>query len=469
MKSARNKQGIKLPKLTPSTTTKRAPRHIVPKAELGLTVDLTFNWSAKHGHSDTDIVIKGSKSFSEVPPAEHTKLFIHKCTECKKICDFSSSDVDSKGKVTKTLLLKHLIQCFSMVGFLKMLTPELMKSFYEMVAANLFRTFPRFQSACPIDAKDSYFDQSWPHLSLVYQCLEASLNSSLTSTMTSSFIYNIVSNGVSLDSSERIAVRNFLHSFYARYMSQRIYVRRHIFGIFTMGMTSSELIDFYASVVQGFNPPLKSEHVSFFYQGLLPLFGHVNLVSFSNSLVACVSKFIEKGYILLQPTFEYLGKHWPCQDSKKQKAYLEIIRTFLVSFDTFTDESLTYAFTLLGDAVRNDNIDVSELALDILMDDNFAAVYKLNPTIIYSVLFEKLYKAAKNHWDENIRTDAVACLQILSEIDPDTFAKLNALRKEKNAKRNAAVKSVKDTWLSVFNSAKKNDMSVKTLKMDNNL
>ena len=465
MRGGRKQANIRLPKLNPKSA-RRPPRHVVPKAELGLTVDLTKNWSQKFGHRDTDIVIKGSKSFADMPPSEHVKLFLHKCTECQKLCDFSSPEKDSKAKVTKSLLLKHLIQCFSMVGFLKMLTDDMMKSFYQMVSVNLFRAFPKLQELGPLDAVDTYFDTAWPHLTLVYQCLEASLSSTLTSKMTSSFIYNLVSNGLSPDSSERIAVRDFLHSLYSRYMGQRMTIRKHVFAMFTMGNASAELIDFYASVVQGFNPPLKDEHVNFFYHALLPLLGHPKLQRFSQSLVTCIIKFVEKSFIFLAPTFEYLSKHWPRQESKKQLAYLDIIRTLLTSFETFTDESLTYAFNLIGDAVRSENVDVAELAFDILMDDDFVNVYKINANLIYSLLFEKIYRSAKYHWDENIRTDAVACLQVLSEIEPNIFTKLTAQRKENHGKKNTNVQSFKEKWLTIFDSAKKNDTTMKTLKID---
>lgn len=67
---------------------------------MGMTVELHINFcrcKAKPG----DIYIKGSRSFSEIPHKDHLKLFLHKITECSKICDYSDSTADLKAKSTK--------------------------------------------------------------------------------------------------------------------------------------------------------------------------------------------------------------------------------------------------------------------------------------------------------------------------------------------------------------------------------
>lgn len=447
----------------------RPPRRVIPKAELGLTVDLTFNWSRKFGHRDGDLVIKGSKSFEEMPQNEYAKLFLHKCKECSKLCDFSDANIDGKAKVTKSILLKHLTQCFSMVGFMKILTAEMMTEFYKMVSTNLFRALPRYPEAVPVDAKVSFYDNSWPHLSLVYQVLNASLSSHFAANITPTFIYKIISNGLSIDPSERVAVRDFLHSYYSRFMGQRVMIRTDIFGLFSMGQASLELLDFFSSIVQGFNPPLKADHVKFFNQALLPLYTYSELNRYSKALTSCVCKFCEKNFNLISVAFDYLYKHWPLQDSKKQKIYIDSVKVILFSFDKFSDTSLRRAFAILAEGVRSDNVDVAEIALDTLLAENLVLVYKQNPRLIFTTIFEKLYKSAKSHWDEDIKTDSIAALQILSEIDPNIFGELNNAHKDKKNTKKAPVKeasALKTNWMQVFNLAKKNDQAIKTLRLD---
>lgn len=447
----------------------RPPRRVIPKAELGLTVDLTFNWSAKFGHREGDIVIKGSKAFDEMPANEYQKLFLHKCKECTKLCDFSSPNIDGKAKVTKTLLLKHLRAAFSMVAFMKILTSEMMTEFYKMVSTNLFRALPRYPEAVPVDAKVSFFDNSWPHLQLVYQVLEASLVSHFSANIPPTFIYKLISNGLSIDPSERVAVRDFLHAFYSRYMGQRAIIRSDIFGLFSMGQASLELLDFFSSIVQGFNPPLKPEHVKFFHQALLPLYSCPDLNQYNEGLTSCVCKFCEKNFNFIAVTFEYLYKHWPLQDSKKQKIFIDSVKVILFTFDKFSDTALRRAFALIAEGARSDNVDVAEIALDTLLAENLVSIYKQNPRLIFTTIFEKLYKSAKNHWDEDIKTDSIACLQILSEIEPNVFSDLNNARKDKKNTKKAPTKepnALKTNWLQVFNMAKKNDQAIKTIRLD---
>lgn len=466
-KRPNSRQQLKAVAKLPNKLPARIQRRTVPKAEFGLTVDLTLHWSRKNPTREDDLVIKGSLTFQEADESNHPKLFLHKVSECAKLCDFSNHSKDSKAKATKTILLKHLIDCFNNPSFLKLVTPEMMDEFYKMVSVNIVRDLPQFNNDTPIGAIDSFYDEAWPHLQLVYKVLTASLESAQTSVMSPSFIYKVVNNGCSPDQNERMSVRDFLHSLYSKYMNHRQTIRRCVSSVFELCRCSSELLDLYCSIVQGLTSPLKSEHVNFFYRSLLPLATLCDFNTFCDDYFNVVRAFIQKNNFLFNGTLNYVFSHWPRRDSRKQQVFLNFLVNLMKSNASISDNSLILIFTKFADSITSENADIANMAMDSILDnENMFVLLREKSSIIFPLMFEKVYRTAKNHWDPDVKQNAVTVLQTMSELDKTEFDKIQNDRKAKREKNNTQSAHMKSNWLQIFETAKKNDKCIKALKID---
>ena len=452
----------KLPALRPSKGHVKAEKRAAPKAEIGLAVDKNISLSTLRSTDGREATIKPSKSITECPPKEQQKLFIEKCRECCTICDFSSPTIETKAKQTKSTLLKHIAISFTIPHLVRNMQPESLKEFYNMLSINLFRPFPHIPTISPIEAHDSLYDSSWPHLSLAYEALKTSFNCPTASNfITESFIYKLTGNCVSPDDREKTTVRDILHALYTKFMNLREICRNCIARQFSNDTVSYELIEFFLSVVSGFNSPLKDDHVNFYYKHFLPLHTSHVFSSFQVPYVKCLIKFISKSILLFSPTINYISRHWPCSDRKKQMEYLNELSILLKEFEiNVTPKAAQIVFKIIGECVESENADVSEAAVDILMNNDLATLIKSNSSIVFPVVIEPVYRAAKHHWDNCAKTNAYVVLQVLSEIDNQTFNKANEAHKMIKSQKQAANAVFKNNWSKIFEAAKAADRSI---------
>ncbi|OHT13692.1 phosphoprotein phosphatase [Tritrichomonas foetus] len=452
----------KVIKPKPEPIRQRAPRPR-PNIELGLTVDLTFHFSAKHPTREDDIVVKGSKSFQEMPPKEHIRLFQHKVKECMKLCDFSNPNKDQKAKVTKTKLLQHIDSCFTNPDMVKTITPECIKDLVEMVSVNIFRQLPIMPIRGPLDANDSVIDDGWPHISLAYECLIDSFMSPHTGNfVTQSFIYKLIGNGISLDDNERLKVGECLKAIYVRYMNLRAGMRKSLGNHFKMQRCSNELLIFYNSAIDGFNAPLKPEHLKFFKESLLPLHTNEKFPKIYERYIECLSKMIEKQSNLLDDTFKYMKLHWPQSERPKQISFLNEVEYLILTHQKhINSENVKTAFQIIGNSIFNDNADVVDKALDILTNSKIIDVILKYSTVIFPLVIENLLRVAKNHWDKTISGNAMVALQGLNEIDAEAFRKVNDVRVAKMKAKNTTLSQWNSKWMKILDSAKISDPGIK--------
>ncbi|KAH0791729.1 phosphoprotein phosphatase [Histomonas meleagridis] len=330
-----------------------------------------------------------------------------------------------------------------------------------MLSINLFRTLPKMPAINVVGAHDSMLDSAWPHISLAYNCLLASLNCRHSSNISSSFIYNLVRNCSSPDDRERIAVRDILHTLYTKYMNLRSIVRDKVAAHFAIGNCSTEILEFFVSVVTGFNSPLNPSHITYYYNAILPIHTLENYPTFQAQYVQLILRYITKSGFLLDRTVNYLLMHWPKSCRQKQILFLSEIEELLENFEiNVTPQMATSVFKLISKMTMNLNSDVAETAINILMNPKVSFLLKTHASTLYPIIVKYVYKSAKNHWDECIRTNAFVTLQGLSELDSQTFNKVNETLKVRKAKK---ANQFKANWTEIFEGAKAFDRNIKPI------
>ncbi|OHS93450.1 phosphoprotein phosphatase [Tritrichomonas foetus] len=443
-------------------------KRAVPKSEMNLNVDKTFNFSTLTGlPCEHEVNIKFSKPFQETPAKDHLKLFLEKCEQCSLICDFSSNLRDQKSKTAKTHLLKHLAAGFTLPHLVRTINQDAMKSFYKMLSINLFRPIPKVTRFTIIETNDCLYDYAWPHLSLLYDCLKQSFNCKFSQNISSEFIYHLIGNAASPDERERIAVRDILHSMYTKFMNLRTVVREKIADQFGNGVCSAELLEFFVSVVSGFNSPLIPEHVTFFTNSVLPLHTLQDFPVFATQVKQLIIRYISKSGFLLDPTIDYLLKHWPKCHRAKQGLFLKEIEELFVAYEIhITGNMASRVFRLVGEMSNNMNTDVAETAVDILTNPNIAFTLKTHAHVVFPLVVEPVYRSAQKHWDDCIRTNAIVTLQTLSEIDKAVFSKVNESLKLAKTQKTAEIGARKINWTKIADAAKANDRNIKSIDFD---
>jgi hypothetical protein len=450
----------------PRTAPVPAKKIACPQSELGLTVDLTFHFSARHPTRTGDLVINGSRAFKDVPAIDHLKLFLHKVAECSKLCDFETPEKDEKAKVTKIHLLKHLIDCFREAATVEVLVLDAMKQLYQMISINLFRSMPVVPIRGPLDAHDTVIEDAWPHLSLVYQLVPATFVSPYTQEcLTSKFVYGLIGNGASLDNNERQAVKDVLNGIYVRYMGLRQTIRTFMGDKFVIGQCSSDLLQFFSTCINGFNAPLKPEHVKLFRLCFNQLHSHPELWQFAEPMMECLCKFVSKQPAILTDILRYLYQHWPRSERRKQVIYLKELQTLLVNHvKELTQDHVVVAFRILNNALYSEFSDIGDQAINMLTNSKVIDVIMKYAAVIYPIIFVSVVRSAKQHWDETIRANTVIALQALQAIDPELFKKMNEERLSGGRKgRTMMLSSFQTNWLTIVDMAKAADPSITSI------
>lgn len=452
----------KQPALRSPRVCRKVEKRAIPKVELDFEMDKTLSLSTLRSFDQGEVVVNPSRDFVETPPKDQQKLFLNKCKECCVICDFSSPLIGQRAIQTKTALLRHLVSSFAVPQLVRSMQPEILTEFYKMLGKNLFRAFPTLPVLSPIDVHDSLYDASWPHLSLAYEALSASLSCQMCEQcITSSFLYKLIANGASPDDREKVVVRDILHAMYTKFMSLRDLIRNNMANQFINGVISTGLLEFLVSVVSGFNSPLKQDHIDFYYKCILPLHSSPKFTQVQVPLVQCVYRFISKSPILFSPTILYIIKHWPCSDRRKQIDMLNELSFLAAGFEmNVTPKMAVLIFRLVGSMVLSENPDVSEAAIDVLMNPDLASILKNNASAIFPLIIEPVYRAAKSHWDECTKSNAYVALQVLSEIDSNIFNRANEAHKMMKAQRAATHASFKNNWSMIFDGARANDKTI---------
>jgi hypothetical protein len=361
-----------------------------------------------------------------------------------------------------------LASAFTIPQIVRTLSADSLGAFYRMLSVNLFRPLPRLPSVTVAEAPDPLCDSAWPHLGLVYDAFLASLNCpQQTVALNGSFLYQLIGNGASPDERERVAVRGILYAMYTKFMNLRTLVREKVACQFTTGTCSSEILEFLVSVVSGFNSPLNPEHIAYFRRFVLPLHTLHNYPQFAAPLGQLVIRYVLKSGFLLEPAVSYLLRHWPRGHRLKQSLFLRELESLFANFEIHvTAQMAVTVCRLIGETTVNDNTDVADTAISLLTNGNLGFVLKAHAQQCYPLIIEPVYRAARKHWDDCIRSNAFVALQSLSELDQAMFNRVKDALKVAKSKNAAQASQVQASWTRVFEAAKNADPAVRCVALE---
>ena len=379
-------------------------------------------------------------SFTVTRRSDFAKVFIAKCAEASKICDFSDSQGNKADIRAKTSILQELNAV--VVGNETLLTDQCWQAFFDMVKANLgYRRMlgEKFQEG---------IDMSWPHIKLVYEILATSVGMiSVNEEMIWGLLHILVLNSTSFDERERQTAVQVLHSIYQSRVSLRYHVRCEMYSLMIEGQCSDELLELLGALVPGFSEPLKEEHMRFFYDAVLHL---LNCEQILEALPSVIVKYIEKNNILYADVLSYMLMHFPITWPKKQVFFINVLRYLFLTFSSITGpDMLQSVLQVLGTVIQGDHSEAALVATAFIQDATIMQILQIYPECA-QVLLAPVETAARNHWAGSIRKTCGSLLKVLHEITADLPLSAHTSTK----------KTAESNWKRVLVMARKRDRKI---------
>lgn len=323
-------------------------------------------------------------SFRDVPAAEKPALFLKKLSLCSVVFDFSDPSKNPREKDIKRQTLLELVDYITTIS--AKLPEPAMQAAVQMVAANLFRTFPsssnndvRLTAETTFDADEDEpsMDPAWPHLQIVYEFFLRFVASPETVAKVAKryidhwFLLRLLDLFDSEDQREREYLKTILHRVYGKFMVHRPFIRKMINNIFYRFIFETErhngiaeLLEILGSIINGFALPLKEEHKLFLFRALIPLHKPKCVGGYHQQLSYCITQFVEKDYKLADAVIRGLLKYWPVTNSSKEVMFLgELEEVLEVTQVAEFQRCMVPLFRQIGKCLNSSHFQVIELHL----------------------------------------------------------------------------------------------------------
>lgn len=246
---------------------------------------------------------------------------------------------------------------------------------------------------------------------------------------TKPFVLNIIELFGSEDPRERDYLKTILHRIYGKFLPLRLFIRKSMRNVFMEFVYDSdrangicEMLEILASIVNGFSLPLKEEHTEFLMKALMPLHTPKSLSLYHPQLIACVLQYIDKDKSLIQPVIKRMLRYWPVVNSIKEVLFLSELEEILAIIDTVSFEQImVIVFKRYAKCIESSHFQVSERTFSFWGRENIYHLVSKNMHVIFPIIFESLYCAAKCHWHKVIRSMSCYSLKMFKDMNQEVF------------------------------------------------
>lgn len=417
----------------------------------------------KSGKLFNDLNFDSLPKFKDVPASHRIELFQAKLMAWCVTFNFKDEkgDLDLKEQKKNTLL--------EWVDYLNadsnVFCPEVLKVLMITVNANLFRTLGcgSHQQKSPTldpDEDEPNLEEAWPHYQVVYELLlrfimnhemdPADIRAALSDT----FILKLLELFNSEDPRERDYLKTLLHRIYGRFMPIREFIRKSIMNFFLKiafeyeeNNGISELLEILCSIINGFNAPLKENHIFFLEKALLPLHKVANLSAFHTQLQNWIVQYLEKDIGLAAKIIAYLLKIWPITNAAKEVLFLtELEEIFELTQGQNLGEIHEDLFKRFSCCVVSNHFQVAERILFLINNEHVTKMIGESKEMVFEILMKGLLKSSKSHWNQTVQSMTLNVMKSLMEIDSNLFEKLSTKIQKDQETSNKIEKQTKSQW-----------------------
>jgi len=183
-----------------------------------------------------------------------------------------------------------------------------------------------------------------------------------------------------------------------------------------------ELLEIMASIITGFEIPLKEEHVIFFKNIIIPLYKVQTSNLYFDNLIRCSNLFLIKDSSLSFPLLEGILKYWPNTNYIKECNFLqELIYVFEFCDVEEIQPLVNKLFKRIVKCLSGDHNMVVDRALCLFECESFISLIKQYKTISFNMLAPIVNHLASNHWKPELKASFVFLKEMLLKIDPDAY------------------------------------------------
>ncbi|XP_075256405.1 serine/threonine-protein phosphatase 2A 56 kDa regulatory subunit epsilon isoform-like [Convolutriloba macropyga] len=393
------------------------------------------------------------------------EALIAKVQQCKRVFDFSDATVDVRNKEIKRSALYDIVD-YLVTQKTRVVTERVIKEIVECSKVNIFRDMnPGQDSELDfMDEDEPILEESWPHLSLVYDMLlklieHPEFEPKLAKRyIDQSVIQELLRVLNSTDAREREIIKTILHRIYGRFLGHRAFIRKaiaHTFLAFTFESLVyrgiSELLEILSSIINGFALPLKQEHVDFLKRVLIPLHRSYYLHLYLENLTTCIEQYIEKDPELTPDIVNGLLHIWPKINSQKEVSMLSEMEELIekLGLRDFENEQqrqeifkkvMKPLFKQMAKCCCSTNFQVAEKALVLWNNEVFIHFFEQNNAELMAIVAVPLHYASKNHWNPQIAKLIQQVMKALMDINPAKYEEVIEQAKESEKQHQKATK-----------------------------
>jgi serine/threonine-protein phosphatase 2A regulatory subunit B' len=190
---------------------------------------------------------------------------------------------------------------------------------------------------------------------------------------------------------KRIVLKNILHKIYANMVSKRKLIRKVATKFLKHHSVSgtSDILDFYASIIKGFQTPLNDEKLSFFMDILIPLHKKPNCEVYFEKLVKCCLIYLDKEETLAIALVEANLVYFPHSIEFKERLFLtEMIEIFstvkIEKYATYFNKLIPYLLEIMAKCLTTESL--FPFAIKLLLEDSFLALVEIYKKECFTVL-----------------------------------------------------------------------------------
>jgi serine/threonine-protein phosphatase 2A regulatory subunit B' len=397
-------------------------------------------------------------------------VFLEKCRNCEKICDFTHPTAHPDQKAAKTTMLEDLLTAVQNPSIVDTLSEMQYIGIYELFGRNVIRAIPdppgAWYAPAVIDLtmNDEVQDLNWPHLSLVYDVITSfiqnpSFKPEFCEREAKTTLRYIIAMFRTPDSRERAHLVLLLHSFYAKFTGLRSFCVERVAIFFCRFRIENsapigviEILQTLLPIVQGYAVPLAQEHADFFYGKLIPLHSSPHLPFYYQELVQVVVAMIDKDPRLCLPVCEAIADKWPLTSPTKEVLLLNELG-ILMPWVTIDKEKalLNAVHKIFKTSSAKSNFLVAEQMLMLWNNEDYMRILQHNAMDVFDWMASMVYEVAISHWSVDVRKLAIAVLGSMRRISPEAWESVQGSLRNNNspAQNVTSIEEIKAKWQSI--------------------
>eukprot|EP00750_Incisomonas_marina_P007415 INCI14935.1.p1 GENE.INCI14935.1~~INCI14935.1.p1 ORF type:complete len:487 (-),score=95.54 INCI14935.1:342-1802(-) len=377
-----------------------------------------------------------------MPVAKRQNLFRLKLELCSVRYNFADPTTARDREIKRQTLLE-LIKFTNTPSGQKVFCDSSMPHVLKMLEANIFREMPAECQDLDMEEEELPVQSEWPHLQAVYEFMLRFIVSAEVKPKIArkhlhrNFCKNIIALFDSEDPRERDYLKTILHRIYGKFMTYRSLIRRHIQYVFYEFLFEKgqhngigELLEILGSIINGFQLPLKKEHLEFLAHTLIPLHKTTSIQFYHLQLSYCMTQYIEKDRNTAIPIVLGILKFWPWSSTSKQLLLFNELEDIMELISpTVLERVAVPLFEHIGKCIGSDHFQVQERCLFLWNNEHLVSNGCLSRQFCSASLrhvYHNLNIVAQDHWNQNVNTLARSVVSLYMGFDLALFNKVSS-------------------------------------------